>query len=759
MKVCLIVGTRPEVIKMSQVIKELERTNTNFFIIHSNQHYSPEMDQVFFDELKLPKPKYNLNVGSGMHSNQTGNILIKMEPILEKEKPDYVLVQGDTNTVLAGGLAAAKLGIKVGHIEAGLRSYDRTMPEETNRVVTDHLSNFLFAVTKKQKEILKRESIEESKINTVGNTIVDAVLANIKIAEKTSTILQDNDLKEKKYVLLTAHRASNVDTSENLQGLLKAVSSIADLEKVLWPIHPRAKKKLEEFNLKLHPNISLINPVGYLDFLILQQKAKIVLTDSGGLQEESCILGTPCLILRENTERPETIEVGASALVGRDSKKLKENFEKFSNSRGLKWDNPFGDGTASERIIKILKEDFYGSPIKQESSNQDTQKICTIGLGYMGLPMACLLTNAGHKVIGVDINSDKVVEINKDVCPFDEPGMSEILSTALLKGFKAQTKTEKADTFIISVPTPHTNGKCDLKYVYNAVDSILEHLEDQNLVIIESTIRPNTCKDIEQYIKEKINKNILLAHCPERAIPGNTIHELMNNDRIIGGLTPEATEKARALYSTFSQGQLLTTDATTAECCKLLENTFRDINIALANEFDIILKDLNVNPVEAIKLANHHPRVNILQPGPGVGGHCISIDPWFLIENTDKAKLIPLARNINDQRPFYWVDQVEKICNNKNLKRIAILGLAYKKDVDDTRESPSITIYDELKKRNFEVRANDPHIKKWKEPLYNFSDLEAWADIFIIATDHEIYKNYNFENKILIDTRALFHRV
>jgi UDP-N-acetylglucosamine 2-epimerase (non-hydrolysing) len=751
MKICIIVGTRPEIIKMSPVIHLCEQKNIDYFIIHSNQHYSASMDEIFFKELNLPAPKYNLNVGSGKHSNQTGNILIKIEPILEEEKPDYVLVQGDTNTVLAGGLAAAKLDIKVGHVEAGLRSYDRKMPEETNRIVTDHLSSFLFAVTKNQENILKSEAVEANKVHVVGNTVVDAALQNIKLAEKKSNILETLNLKSKEYVLLTAHRSSNVDYKNAFAELLKIVEYVSNSETIVWPIHPRAKKKLTEFGLEVPKNVKTIEPVGFMDFLKLQKNAKLAMTDSGGVQEECCILGTPCVTLRENTERPETVDVGANILVGRNLELATNSINKML-AKGINWENPFGDGTTSKQIIEIIEADYFGKPVNKE----DSKSISVIGLGYMGLPMACLLAGAGHEVHGVDINPTKVDEINNGVCPFDEVGMQEVLDIALENKFTASTSPQKSDVFLISVPTPEKDNKCDLTYVKLACESILPHLEDGNLVIIESTIRPGTCELMQKEVFSKTDKKILIAHCPERAIPGNTIHELIYNDRLVGGLCEDSTNKAFDVYKSFSKGNIYKTAATTAECCKLMENTFRDVNIALANEFDVVLKDYGVNPWEAIELANKHPRVNILTPGPGVGGHCIAIDPWFLTENTDKAELIPLARKINNNRPNYYVQMIKELAKKSNQSKVGVLGVAYKKNVDDARETPAKYIIDGLKSENLEFKVHDPYVKNWDYDLSELDEVTSWADILILITDHDSYKGIDLKNKPIIDTRNLF---
>ena len=356
MKISIILGTRPEIIKMSPVIRECEKRGLDYFILHTGQHYSYEMDRIFFEELELPQPKYNLDVGSGTHAEQTGKIMIGVEKILMKERPDVVLVQGDTNTVLAGALAATKLHIKIGHVEAGLRSYDRRMPEEINRVLTDHISDYLFAPTEKAKQNLLREGIDENKIFVTGNTIVDAVYQNLEIAKRKVNVLKDLGLKPKEYVLVTAHRQENVDVKERLKGILKGLELIHnefDMP-VVFPIHPRTQRRIKEFGLSLN-GVKVISPLGFLEFLQLEANARLILTDSGGVQEETCILGVPCVTLRDNTERPETLEVGSNVLVGTKPERILEGVKIMLN-RENNWRNPFGDGRAGERIIRILQE-------------------------------------------------------------------------------------------------------------------------------------------------------------------------------------------------------------------------------------------------------------------------------------------------------------------------------------------------------------------------------------------------------------------
>ena len=355
--IAIILGTRPEIIKMSPIIQECEKQSLDYFILHTGQHYSYNLDRIFFEDLELPAPKYNLDVGSGTHAEETGEMLIGIEKVLLKEKPDIVLVEGDTNTVLAGALAAAKLNIKIGHVEAGLRSHDRSMPEEINRILADHVSDYLFAPTEKAKGNLLREGIEEDKIFVTGNTIVDAIYQNLGIAKRKVNILDKLNLSSGEYFLITLHRQENVDINERLKGILDSLELVYRKFSLpmIYPIHPRTKKRIREFGLEVPEGTELIEPPGFLEFLQLEANARLVLTDSGGVQEETCILKIPCVTLRDNTERPETIEVGSNVLAGVNQNKILECV-KIMVSKERDWKNPFGDGKAGKRIIKILKD-------------------------------------------------------------------------------------------------------------------------------------------------------------------------------------------------------------------------------------------------------------------------------------------------------------------------------------------------------------------------------------------------------------------
>ena len=359
----IILGTRPEIIKMSPIIRSCQKKGIDYFVLHTGQHYSYEMDRVFFEELDLPAPEYNLDVGSGTHAGQTGLIMTGIEKVLNDEKPDVVLVQGDTNTVLAGTLAASKCYVKngssrpidVGHVEAGLRSFDRSMPEEVNRIVSDHLSRFLFAPTEKARQHLLDEGIRDEWISVTGNTIVDAVRQNLSLSTKKKSTLKDLGLAADEYCLVTLHRQENVDNKKRLTGILGALTRIHETTgmPLVFPVHPRTEKMIASFNLKLK-GFQMIKPLGFLEFLQLESHARLALTDSGGVQEETCIVNVPCVTIRDSTERPETVDVGANIVAGIEPDQIVLAAERMlAHSR--QWKNPFGEGDAADRIVNVLR--------------------------------------------------------------------------------------------------------------------------------------------------------------------------------------------------------------------------------------------------------------------------------------------------------------------------------------------------------------------------------------------------------------------
>lgn len=381
-------------------------------------------------------------------------------------------------------------------------------------------------------------------------------------------------------------------------------------------------------------------------------------------------------------------------------------------------------------------------------------KVVVIGMGYIGLPMAALLADAGCDVVGVDINEEKLDLISKGKTPFDEPGLDELVARCVKVGkLTVQKEVPEADFFIIAVPTPVRGRACDLKYVVSAMKGVVEKAKDGDLVVLESTVRPGTCVSVLKPMFEKAGKDVLIAHCPERAIPGMTLKELVKNDRIIGGVTYLATLRAKILYTMFVEGELLETDSVTAEAVKLFENTYRDVNIALANELEEISGELGIDFWETIGMANRHPRVNIHKAGVGVGGHCIAIDPWFLIEKSVSGRLIRTAREINDGRPHLIARRAMERLEESGGLKVAILGVTYKENIDDCRESPSEKLYEELEAMGYEVQAHDPLVRKWKYPLCDdLEKIQNWADLVIVAVPHDFYKD-KITCKRVLDTR------
>lgn len=384
MKIAIVLGTRPEIIKMASVMDEIEKRGHELLLIHTGQHYDKEMSENFFIDLKLPTPNYNIHVGSGSHGKQTGKMMEGIEEVLLDEKPDILLVQGDTNAVLAGALVASKLHIPVGHVEAGLRSFDETMPEEINRLAADICSKLYFVPTEESAINLAMEGISRKRIFITGNTVVDACFRNLEISKNRDKSEYDEglaglDIDNMENILtLTMHRAETVDDKERLTNIIEALEELDDMN-IIFPIHPRTKKTMENFNLFDRLNdldhVHIIKPVGYLDFLLLISKSTIILTDSGGLQEEAITLDVPALTLRYNTERPETVTAGGNILVGSDKEVILENArrilddEKFANKmKSAK--NPYGMGNAAELMIKIIEESKENDTLKMEAPDE-----------------------------------------------------------------------------------------------------------------------------------------------------------------------------------------------------------------------------------------------------------------------------------------------------------------------------------------------------------------------------------------------------
>lgn len=400
-------------------------------------------------------------------------------------------------------------------------------------------------------------------------------------------------------------------------------------------------------------------------------------------------------------------------------------------------------------------------------------KLTTIGLGYIGLPTSIMFAKHGVDVLGVDIKQEAVDSLNSGKIHIEEPGLQEALEEVIGKGtFKAATEPEEADAYIIAVPTPNKDDEfksCDISIVMSGVKSIVPLLKKGDTVIVESTIAPRTMDDhVAPYLEEqgfKIGEDIFLVHCPERVLPGQIMHELIYNNRIVGGMTPACVEAGKKVYGTFVQGEMIETNAKTAEMSKLMENTYRDVNIALANELAKICNELDINVHDVIEMANKHPRVNLHTPGPGVGGHCLAVDPYFIIaEAPEKSPLIKLARDINVSMPQYVVDYTKEILEKLEGDKVTVFGLTYKGDVDDIRESPAFDIYELLRKDgSMNVVAYDPHVKlDWVEK--DVKKAVADSSLVLVLSDHSEFKEMDdsdfstMKDKNIFDTKNVMKK-
>ena len=380
-------------------------------------------------------------------------------------------------------------------------------------------------------------------------------------------------------------------------------------------------------------------------------------------------------------------------------------------------------------------------------------KICIIGLGYIGLPTAAMFATHGHTIIGVDVNGKIVEELNQGRIIIEEPYLDIMVQAAVTSGnLIAYTEPSSADVFVIAVPTPITKDKkADMSYVKAATESIVPYLKKGNIVVLESTSPVGTVNDLMIPILEKsglkIGEDLFVAHSPERVLPGRILIELVENNRIVGGINTKSAELVRDLYKTFVKGDIYLTDAATAEMCKLMENTFRDVNIALANELSRICEKEGINAWEVIRLCNKHPRVNIHQPGPGVGGHCLAVDPWFIVErNKELAGIIEHSRITNDSMPRHVFKRIELVLGGLQKKTITILGVTYKPDIDDMRESPIIELIELLKRADYEIKVFDPFVEDTEFKAENIQDACADSDMLVLAVNHSQFKDMDFKS-------------
>lgn len=415
------------------------------------------------------------------------------------------------------------------------------------------------------------------------------------------------------------------------------------------------------------------------------------------------------------------------------------------------------------------------------SLSEAARTVCVVGLGYIGLPTAVVLATHGASVVGVEIRSDVVARVNAGKLPFEEPDLAHELRRAVDSGsLSASTDVPEADTYILAVPTPQLpDHSADLAAVEAAARAVAAYLQPGNLVVLESTVSPGSTERLAELIlrerpdlslEEGAPNQVLVAHCPERVLPGRIMTELIHNDRVIGGLTSSAAQRAASVYGTFCQGELLLTTAAAAELTKLAENSYRDVNIAFANELAIIAEKFGINPWEVIALANRHPRVNILSPGPGVGGHCIAIDPWFIVAAApEEARLIRTAREVNDSKPDYVLAQVGQALEGNVSPRIAALGLAFKADVDDLRESPAVEIVERLAAQypTGQIAVVEPHVTELPGVLteaqnVELTDLESamrGVNLVLLLVNHSTFADARAlvpDAAAVIDTRGMW---
>lgn len=404
---------------------------------------------------------------------------------------------------------------------------------------------------------------------------------------------------------------------------------------------------------------------------------------------------------------------------------------------------------------------------------QGKKQLCVMGLGYIGLPTALMFAHHGVSVHGVDVNAEVVEKLNQRKVHIVEPGLQEMLIEVLDSGkLTVGTSPQAAEAYIIAVPTPiNPDHSANLHFVKSATEMILPYVTSGTLVVLESTVPPKTVEETLLPILSKtglrIGADILVSHSPERVLPGKVLEELVHNDRIVGGINEESSRRTVDLYKRFVKGTIHVTDATTAEMVKLMENTYRDINIAFANELAIIAEKLGFDVWEAIELANCHPRVNIHKPGPGVGGHCIAVDPWFIYERArEEAKLIHLSRKTNDHMPQHVVNHVLKLVEGVHRPKVSVLGLAFKGNIDDMRESPAVRVVEGLRKHPLQLAIFDPYVTgDFKDKVPTFEEAVKDSDCIVVLTDHRDFRDVNIggaaasmRRKVIFDTRNIIDR-
>jgi UDP-N-acetylglucosamine 2-epimerase (non-hydrolysing) len=785
----LIIGTRPEGIKMAPVYHALKKAGIPVVVISTMQH-----DQLLTNVLDLFHivPDYALDI---MRPGQdlfylTQSVLQKTKQIYADIKPSLVLVQGDTTSSMAAALAAFYMHIPVGHVEAGLRTDDiyAPFPEEMNRRVISVIARYHFAPTQAAVINAVAHGVRRSQLFCTGNTVVDAlhyiknkILHNdIAVRDDIRTRVQQCKQAGKKLLVLTMHRRESF--SEGIQRVLQAIRELVhEHEQLLciYPYHPNPHvlQAIDAVCLRTVERICIMEPLSYVDMVYLLDNADMVLTDSGGIQEEAISLLKPVLVLREKTERMEGVLTGLAQLVGTDAQIIKQRVQQILHNGAPPMmhdtENTYGDGHAAEAIVAIVQQEIkkgsipaiiagyssIKSNVMVAKKEQIMKTVCVVGLGYIGLPTAIMVAESGYKVVGVDINTDRVRSINAGDPDIHEPDMYEKLQLVLATDMLYATTTiAVADYFIIAVPTPLTHDtKPDLSHVFSAATAIATVLQRGNVVILESTVTVGTTEKLAQALQVATGlvagQDFFVVHSPERVLPGKIFHELVHNDRIIGGINQESAVRAQVLYKRFVQGALFATDAATAEMVKLIENSARDVEIAFAHQVASMCYAQGLDPYRVIELVNQHPRVKLLKPTCGVGGHCLAVDPWFLVDSfPEHTSLIAAARTINDAKPHEVIARVDQVIEEwqKIHDRpcvLALFGLTYKANVDDLRESPALFIAQQYSVRtDIQVMICEPYVKKNGVPLglqpllTNITQATQKADLLVFLVAHDQFK-------------------
>lgn len=737
----IFAGTRPEIIKLASIYFCAKENNLNLKFCFTGQQF--DLGWQTLNSLGIvPEISFQTMEKNQSLTQLSSKLLLKIEEVINEHRPGYIIVQGDTSTVFCASVVGFYKKIDILHVEAGLRTNDikNPFPEEFNRVVCSSVASYHFAVDKRSCNNLVDHNVALKNIEVIGNTVVDSLKRAINQMGMTCHLSDAKREKLKKmsgiqFSVITLHRREAIETNY-IDSVLNALLEVADKIKqksFKFLLIKHLNPALEKFYQRLEQSplaqvFIIVDPLEYQDFVRVLVDCSFVITDSGGVAEEACTLGKPLVCIREKSERMEVQDHKNYFLTGFEKEVIKNAIfqaMEISQSQAIcktgsfaqnLFSTNFGSGQACEKVIKkILKQYPSNSPYPEMSieilpatKTELFKKIVRVyGLGYVGLPTAILLANAGFYVIGIEIDSERVEQILNGTITFLPQDLLDMLESVLKSGaleVVGQTVV-KSEFSIICVPTPLMATRCDLSAVKAVCHTIAKTLAPQSTIILESTISPGSCKELINYIQEVsgmvCEKDFFFSYCPERILPGNQmLFELENNARIIGCSSPKGFELACEIYSSFCAGKLKKTSIEVAEMVKLVENSSRNLAIAFANEIFEVSRAANLCPNEVIALANEHPRVKILNPGIGVGGHCIAVDPQFLIDAFGaQTTLLAHAFNANLERTNVWVTRIctsvkkvmTKAHKNKPAK-VLLLGLAYKPNVPDLRESPALKI-------------------------------------------------------------------